>query len=530
MLWSAATGAQIGADWLAARIAPAGEFGRRARESEPPFRPGDERKARALLERVDRIAQTAPPATLGSLHGALAAAPDPNPIVARARAGAVLADVDFFELLRFFDALAEIGRLAAEGGFRKIPLGRPARELRSLLSGGRTPARAFYLASSFEPALERARGEAAAMQAAFDAARSRLAADVARQLGRETLAEGEFVVMRDTLDAPLPGGLRVLREAPTYLLCELMLDDAALAALAARNAAATAVAEEEEAVRTRLSQAVAGAAEELARATDALGEIDSLAARVHFAQRYAAALPEIGPEGRLTFEDARFLPLEAILRERGHRYATISLQLDRVGVLTGPNMGGKTAALRTCGFVAACVALGVPVPARSASVPLFDEIVWIGLGSGPEDEGLLSAFGREVIELREFFERTAPRPLVLIDEFARTTSPREGRALLVALLEVLQKRGACALAATHLAHVAEVARVGHYAIAGLRELPARDGAEALELDAALERIARVMDYSIARVGESDTPHADALALADVLGLDSELIARARAAL
>jgi dsDNA-specific endonuclease/ATPase MutS2 len=45
-------------------------------------------------------------------------------------------------------------------------------------------------------------------------------------------------------------------------------------------------------------------------------------------------------------------------------------------------MGGKTAALRTLGFLAACVSLGLPVPAARASIPLFDDVAWIGIGSG----------------------------------------------------------------------------------------------------------------------------------------------------
>jgi DNA mismatch repair protein MutS2 len=195
-----------------------------------------------------------------------------------------------------------------------------------------------------------------------------------------------------------------------------------------------------------------------------------------------------------------------------------------MGVVTGPNMGGKTAALRTLGFLAACVALGVPVPAAEARLPLFDEIVWLGIGAAALEDGLLSSFGAEVVTLRSFLDRQAARPLVLVDEFARTTSPREGRALLVALLETLEQRGALGLAATHLAQV--TAAGSHFAIGGLRELPPRDGPP-LELEAALRRIAQAMDYRLRRVsGDSGAP-GDAIALADALGLDAELIARAK---
>jgi dsDNA-specific endonuclease/ATPase MutS2 len=131
--------------------------------------------------------------------------------------------------------------------------------------------------------------------------------------------------------------------------------------------------------------------------------------------------------------------------------------------------------------------------------------------------------------LRDFFERGARAPLVLIDEFARTTTPREGRALLVALLERLRGGGARALAATHLHGVAREAGVAHYTIAGLRELPPRPRVP-LDLAAALNLIGAAMDYRLLPGDEDEAVAGDALTLADALGLDAALVARARAEL
>ncbi|MDQ2858739.1 MAG: hypothetical protein M3R53_08850, partial [Candidatus Eremiobacteraeota bacterium] len=256
---------------------------------------------------------------------------------------------------------------------------------------------------------------------------------------------------------------------------------------------------------------------------------DGTVARAQFAQRYACVVPEFTETPAIVLEDARYLPLASALERHGRRYAPISIALEGMGVVTGPNMGGKTAALRTLGFFAACVALGVPVPATSARVSLFDEIAWLGIGAAPEDDGLLSAFGSEVVEVRGFLERAPRLALVLIDEFARTTSPREGRALLIALLETLRSRGALGLAATHLSGVAAAARVAHFASGGSLRLPPISG-KALTLEAALTRIAAAMDYRLVRVDESAVPAADAIALGEALGLDAALIARAREAL
>jgi DNA mismatch repair protein MutS2 len=429
-------------------------------------------------------------------------------------------------LARFLDAVAAVRGLAVHAVFAEVGLPAWHENLWAALAPGRVAPRTFYLADAFDGELATARAGAAAARTHFDAERSRLSARVAAYAGVDHLRDGEFVLMRDRATTPLPPEVRVLREGTTYYLCELALDEAARGALAQLDVADARVAELEDSVRARLSAVVLAASVDVDNATHALGALDAFVARARFAQRYDACLPEISDDALLECSDARFLPLAESLKQRGHRYVPISLSLDGVGVLTGPNMGGKSAALRTCGFVAACAVLGVPVPAASARVGFFGEIAWIGLDGGAEASSLLSSFGREVAQLRDFLARERARPLVLIDEFARTTSPREGRALLVALLERLAEHGAVGLAATHLWRIAEDAHRPHYAVRGLRELPVRTD-DGLDLDAAIDRIASVMDYRVARVEAGAAPRADAVALADVLGLAPGLIARAR---
>lgn len=525
--WSDAAGEAFGADWLLAALAPAGDFGRRARERERAYRAGDEAAARAALVRVDRLARALDARRLQALRDAIAAAPDPAPALVRAQNGDVLGDVDFFEIARFLDALATIAALATDDAFADVALPVPDAVLHATLAPGVTAARTFYLDDAFAAELARSRGESIARAAAFDAVRSALAERVARFAGIEHVRDGEFVMMRDLMPGPLPPEIRVVREAPTYVLCEIAFDDTALDALAARERAESAVAEAEEGVRARLSADVASSSGALLAACELAGELDLLVGRALVAQRYACCVPEIVNDATLGFESARYLPLAAELADRGLAYTPISLTLDGAAIVTGPNMGGKTAALRTAGFLVACVALGLPVPATAARVPLVSEIVWLGLGTAAEREGL-SAFGAEVVALRGFLDARTPRPLVLADEFARTTSPLEGRALLVALLQTLAERHTLALATTHFDGVAEGAGVAHFAMGGLRDIGIGHGK--LDLRAALARIAHAMDYRLARVESNAPAHSDALALAQALGLDDALIARARRAL
>jgi hypothetical protein len=438
------------------------------------------------------------------------------PIVVRARAGDPLADVDFYELGRFGDALDVLARRWDEAG--GSPEGRPPvlERLRNLLAAGRDGT-GFYLADAFGADLPAARGALRAADEQLDRRRLAAAERVGNILGVEPSGE-EFVVMRDVFDGALPPELHVVRETPAYRVAAFTFERDE------RERAFARVATAEETARRELASRVVGEYDAIVAATRALGALDRLLARIAFAQRWGGCVPAF-TAGRLAFRDGVFAPLAALLAERGRRYTPIGLELTGVAVLTGPNMGGKSAALATAGFLCACVSLGVPPAARDAELPLLERVMWVGGDASPPAR-LLSSYADEIVRGRDALAAASPRTLVLIDEFARTTGPREGRALLIALLEALRARGALALAATHFDGVAETAGAAHLRIAGLpgttfATLDARD------LEGALDAINAAMDYRIVEAS-AGSGASDALALAELLGLDAEVVARARA--
>jgi hypothetical protein len=512
----ATTAERIGLTWLRAALEPVGAFGRRHDAAIAPYGPDDAAPALAEITAVIALADRLEPGGVARVRAALRAVPEPSPILARARAGDPLTDVDFYELGRFVDALAGVARAWDAAGApaeRRPPV---LDALRALLAPGREGG-GFYLADAFGAELPAARAELAGTEAEIDARRAAIAARVRATTGVDPIGE-EFVVLRDVYAGPLPDGTRVVRDAPTYRAVAIELTSSA------RDTAFARLAEAEERARRALAERIAAETPAANEALRVLGELDHRLARVAFAQRWGGCVPVLASDG-VAFEQAVFAPLADALGERGYRYTPISLQLSGAAVLTGPNMGGKSAALATAGFLSACVALGVPPPARSAMVPLFGAIVWIG-GDGPHERTrLLSSYAAEIVRARDTLAQASPRTLILVDEFARTTGPREGRALLIAFVEALRDRGAFALIATHFDGIAEAARVAHLRIAGLRE-GELGTVSADDLDAALDAINRAMDYRVvdARDGAAMS---DALALARLLGFDATVIARAR---
>ncbi len=513
--------------WLRNALAPASPYGDRAFEHVVPFVPGEEPRAQERACRIAAIANGASPEVLDAMREIFRNVPDASSAIARASMGDGLTDANLLELQRFFDACVRLDTLAA--GIDALPsLASPAvSETARRLELGRAGKFGFYLADAFDPALAHVRAALAQAQAEYDAARGRATAGIANALGREIEGD-EFIVMRSDCDGALPSGVRVVREGATYLLCEIEETEATLAALQRRDALATSAATAEEAVRRALTQAVREHAAALSTATDAFGEVDVLVAAARFTRMHGCRVAAIAAEPAVQFSDARFLPLELELEKQGRDFTPISIAVDGVAVLTGPNMGGKSVCLRTCGFILTCAAFGVPVPASRATVGLFSELGWLGVGADDDGGGLLSTFAREVLRLRDLLERGRRPVFVLLDEFARTTTPREGKALLVAVLKHFQAGGARALCATHLGGVAGAAAVRHFAVRGLRGIPNRP--VAADLHQALESLAASMDYTIEEVTDETAARSDAIALAALLGLSDDVIANAYNAL
>ncbi|HET7814980.1 MAG TPA: hypothetical protein VFL13_11460 [Candidatus Baltobacteraceae bacterium] len=515
----AVTAGALDTAWLYRTLEPASAFGRRAFESIEPFRPGEETAAAARSEHLAKLADAYTPERLEAMREALRISPDPLPAIARASMGETLDDPNLLELLRFLDAAKRV---------EFVPFGEGAARVMRELEPGRAGKFGFYLSDSLSSALAKAREHADLSQAAYDSARGRLAQRVGAQLDRDDAGSGEFIVMRAGVSA-LPEGVRVVREAPTYFLCELELDEETLAALARRDDAAQALAQAEQHERERLTGTVRAALAELEALLEAMSSADVDLAQARFVQTYACTPAQMTQTPQVRFESGTYLPLAAQLAAQGRRYEPISVDLHEAAAITGPNMGGKSAALRACGFIALLAAFGIPVPAQNAACAIFDDISWLGTGAHEDTGGLLSSYASEVVRLTELLARPARRQFLLLDEFARTTTPHEGGALLVAVLRALKNRGRLAFAATHLEGVATHAGVAHYAVRGLRELPAA-GAKPGDLAAALDALSQNMDYSIVPVdGGYYHKQSDALALAQLLGLDEDIVADAKEA-
>src|SRR5207245_2578546 len=143
--------------------------------------------------------------------------------------------------------------------------------------------------------------------------------------------------------------------------------------------------------------------------------------------------------------------LERSLKSKGGHVVPISIELEaetRQLIITGPNTGGKTVALKTVGLLALMAQSGIPVPADRAELPIFDSML-ADIGDYQSIEQNLSTFSAHVTNI-DFISRTAtPHSLVLLDELGSATDPEEGAALAVAIAEHFRRIGCITIISTH---------------------------------------------------------------------------------
>jgi DNA mismatch repair protein MutS2 len=197
----------------------------------------------------------------------------------------------------------------------------------------------------------------------------------------------------------------------------------------------------------------------LSAAAAAIAHLDSVLARARFAREMDCVVPVFTRDNSLRLEAARNPVLEATLRPQGRRAVALSLTLGDSGagesgesgtvmVISGPNTGGKTVALKTVGLAALSAQSGIPVAAGTAELPIFDRVL-ADIGDEQSIAADLSTFSAHMLNLKSMLEVATAHSLILVDEMGTGTAPEEGAALAVALLEEFRGRGALTLATTH---------------------------------------------------------------------------------
>jgi len=284
--------------------------------------------------------------------------------------------------------------------------------------------------------------------------------------------------------------------------------------------------EEVQRILVEISAEVTASSSELESLFDALEELDALLARARFGRIYGGVLPRLESRGgRIRLEKAihpllddrlHGLRQQAWGEKRRSAVVPLDLALDLEGtktlVISGPNAGGKTVALKTAGLLCAMAQAGIPIPAaEGTTLPLVRHLFAL-LGDDQSILESLSTFSAKMVHLRDTLKSLREPFLVLLDELGAGTDPIEGGAIGEATLLALHGRRGFVLSTTH-----------HESLKGRALVTEGMGNACMEFDEnGMEPTYRL---TMGKVGASR-----ALLIAERMGLPADLLESARSLL
>ncbi|WP_130891936.1 endonuclease MutS2 [Fusobacterium ulcerans] len=256
----------------------------------------------------------------------------------------------------------------------------------------------------------------------------------------------------------------------------------------------------------RITDYIRNSKDDIDRVGEAVITLDILNARAMYGIEKKCVVPNINNREILTLVDARhpFIPASSVVPltfEIGKDYNTL--------LITGPNTGGKTVALKTAGLLTLMALSGIPIPAHEHSSIGFFTGVYADIGDEQSIEQSLSSFSAHLKNVQEILENVTRASLVLLDELGSGTDPAEGSAFAMAVIDYLKDKKCKSIITTH---YSEVKAHGYN----------EEGIETASMEFNVETLSPTYRLLIGIPGESN-----ALTIARRLGVSEEVINKAK---
>lgn len=512
----------INFDYIFNEVRPITEYGIKAKQTAKPFKQGQEEdlksefnKIRAFIEMRERR----------DIIDILKHIKNILETVDRAKNNQVLDEVELFEIKNFLSLVEKMDkilkRISAAG--LKLSLLTPLPELYEQLDPAHEKLNTFYIYDEYSQKLKEIRNEKLNAEKAIKLLKRAIKEEIQNKYNIKLNSNDEAIISKTQKEKieelNKDNNLRISGENYLNIIYKIKNNDE-IDQLEIKYESLSGKEEEEEyIIRQNISEEIKKFSDILLKNTQIIGETDYLIARANYAQKTKSVEPEIIKELQIIVTGGRNLKLEKTLKDKHTEYIPIDLNLNKnVVCITGANMGGKTVSLRMIGQIAAMASLGMFVPCEYAKLCLFENI-YISVGDDQSIEKGLSTFGAEIVNLKEAIKNSSKRCLILIDELAGGTNPKEGYAITKAVVNYLKNKDCITVLTTHYDNVANDKDVQNLQVKGLM-LP--DEADLIKINS-IDQVQEYMDYRLIEVKYKKDIPKDALKIAKMAGINEEII-------
>ena len=509
-------------DYIFNEVKPITEYGIRAKKEAKPFIKGQEadlktefNKIRAFIESRQRR----------GIIDILKHIKNILETIHRAKSNQVLDEVELFEIKNFLILVEKMDKILRGISNTELKLLQltPLPQLYEKLDPAHEKLNTFYIYDEYSKKLKEIRNEKRQTDKTIRLLKKRIKEEVQEKYSIKLNLKDEATISKsqkeriDELNKEV--NLRVSGENYLNIIYKIKNTDE-IDELEKRYEELTFEEDDEEyKIRQDISAEIKKFSSILQKNIKIIGEIDYLIAKANYAQRTNSIEPEITNELQITIKGGRNLKLEKTLKDKHKRYVPIDLTLYKnVSCITGANMGGKTVTLRMIGQIAAMASFGMFVPCEYAKICLFEHI-FISSGDAQSIEKGLSTFGAEIVNLEEAIKNSDRRCLILIDELAGGTNPKEGYAITKAVVNYLKNKDCITVLTTHYDNVANDEDIQNLQVKGLKLPDETD----LSKQNNIENVQKYMDYRLIEVKYSSDIPKDALKIAKMAGIDEEII-------
>lgn len=509
----------INFDYIFNEIKPITEYGIRVKKEFKPFRMGQEADLKEEFNKIRAFIETP---KRRDIIDVLKHIKNIYETLERAKSNQVLDEVELFEIKNFLIQTEKMGKILKTLSLKDLELS-PLPQLYEMLDPANEKLNTFYIYDEYSEKLRAIRTEKKQTDKDIIVLKKKIKEEIEKKYNIKFNLKDEVTISKTKKEKAeellQDNNLRVSGENYLNIIFKIKNNDEIDQLEKKMEYLKNEEEEEEFLIREDISKAIKGFYDIIKDNIHVVGVTDYIIAKANYAQKTKSIEPVVTDELKIAIKGGRNLKLEKTLKEKHKEYIPVDINIRKnVVCITGANMGGKTVSLRMIGQIAAMASYGMFVPCEYAEVCLFDSI-YISVGDDQSIEKGLSTFGAEIMNLKEALDNSDKKCLILIDELAGGTNPKEGYAITKAVVNYLKNKACITVLTTHYDNVANDEDVQNMQVAGLSLLHEQD----LYNINNIEQISKYMDYRLIEVKyQKDIPK-DALKIARMSGIYEEII-------